>query len=694
MALRKLSSEYHMFDSIAQKCKLDPSWKYTKYCQVSHGSMINLTLPSASSYRQPINVPSSEDTSTSILKLFESLKIDDEKEKEEEQPDAKRVIIEERIKLLPYQVEGISWMIRRENVEKKNTGGILADDMGLGKTVQILNLIATHLSKDSKKKATLVVCPLSTLGHWKGEIISKLPSNIKLTEYYGKSREGASTLKKFDIVLTTYGTLSAEMPNEEKGKKGGELFDVDWFRIVLDEAHTIKNPSANVSKATCAISSVYRWAITGTPVQNSANDLYSLLLYVKGSECPDKKWWNAYIAKGCQSNHSSTRTVAFQRLQAILKPILLRRTKDLKVDGKPILELPPISSSVKKVSFSDKEKHLYDKVFAKAKRMFKAYLQNTDSYMNILDILLKMRQTCDHSYMVIYSAFQREFNSFADLNAKFEYITSGADDDDSDSNTNTQVTLCSSCDEEIDQAYIASGGCSHQFCELCLEDVDGFDNSKSKFNITCPIKECGSKLTMKQIGETKTKNCLKFYDHPKFEASSKLKLLMEDLKKIKTESEENKDCLKSIVFSQFTSCLDLIEVALEKEGIPCTRLDGTMTHAQRSQAIETFKQDKKINVFLISLKAGGVGLNLTEASRVFLMDPWWNPAIEQQAIDRVYRLGQKRPVQVTRFIVEASVEERIMTLQEKKKSVADAVLSGQAIKNQKLSINDLKLLFS
>jgi len=177
-------------------------------------------------------------------------------------------------------------------------------------------------------------------------------------------------------------------------------------------------------------------------------------------------------------------------------------------------------------------------------------------------------------------------------------------------------------------------------------------------------------------------------------SSTKIDALLEQLNTLRSlTAVDGKEMEKSIVFSQWTSMLDLLQSPLKQNGFGFVRLDGTMTQAQRETSIQAFKTNDKINVFLISMKAGGLGLNLTEANHVYILDPWWSPAIEAQAIDRVHRIGQTRPVTVTRFVIKNSIEERILQLQERKKLLAKSVLGTQS-ELKGISLQDLRILFS
>jgi SNF2 family DNA or RNA helicase len=173
-----------------------------------------------------------------------------------------------------------------------------------------------------------------------------------------------------------------------------------------------------------------------------------------------------------------------------------------------------------------------------------------------------------------------------------------------------------------------------------------------------------------------------------FRSSTKIDALMQELTSLPPG-----ECIKSIVFSQWTSMLDLAEIPLRKAGIKFVRLDGSMPSYQREKSVAAFKEDPSICVFLISMKAGGLGLNLVTASHVYLLDPWWNPATEDQAIDRVHRLGQTKPVHVTRFIIKDSIEERIMELQERKKMLAQGALGAGSSELRQIRIEELRLLF-
>lgn len=188
------------------------------------------------------------------------------------------------VTLLDHQKEGLSWMLKAENIASKN-GGILADDMGLGKTIQMLALIHNNPSTDSKRHATLVVCPVSLLNQWSLEIETKSSIHHRpcVFIYHRQSFKEieAKKFSKFDIVITSYGTLLNEYRNHSKGIKDSHLFDTEWWRVVLDEAHCLKNPQTITSEAVCGLKASKRWCLTGTPIQNGIKDFFPLLRFLK-----------------------------------------------------------------------------------------------------------------------------------------------------------------------------------------------------------------------------------------------------------------------------------------------------------------------------------------------------------------------------------------------------------------------------
>lgn len=327
----------------------------------------------------------------------------------------------------------------------------------------------------------MIVCTLSTLHHWESEISSKISKKtLKVYSYYGKSRseKSAKQLQKYDVILTTYGTLSAEFKkpekkdeNEEEEENTSTLQQTKWLRIVLDEAHSIKNSNAKVSKAVCNLNALSRWCLTGTPVHNSLDDLWTLLHFIQVENFDDKQWWNSNIKKPTQSANSTVVEKGMGRLQAVLGPYVLRRTKSDKVNGKPILPLPEITMTQCQKTLSSQENNLYQSIMNSAKSEFRQLMKSGNKNMlSLLETLLRVRQTCDHPYLVLQS--NNACTSFSELNEVFEAACeeatigkspikkkkSDVDDEDEESEE-----VCVVCADDPDDFYTITG-CSHKFC--------------------------------------------------------------------------------------------------------------------------------------------------------------------------------------------------------------------------------------
>jgi len=387
-----------------------------------------------------------------------------------------------------------------------------------------------------------------------------------------------------------------------------------------------------------------RWAVTGTPIQNKLDDLYSLFHFLRVDPYGDMNWWNNVIKKPIKNNDER----AFRRLKYILEKILLRRTKNQQVNNVPIVPLPPRIVNIKKVAFSPQEQQFYQGLWSKSKNKFKEYEKSgsvLQNYAHILELLLRLRQACNHPQLVIRSKKSK-----------------------------TVQNPCNLCCETSGLIIITS--CNHIFCAEC----------KEKF-VTKECPTCNNPITSILKYEPEQEN----EDNSSIEniySSTKINALLYELNQLR----QNDPYAKSIIFSQWTSMLDLIEAPLQDSGYKFVRLDGTMSQSQRELSINQFNKNSEVLIFLISMKAGGLGLNLTAASNVFLLDPWWNPATEDQAIDRVHRIGQTRPVFVTRYIIENSIEERILLLQEKKRDLAKGALN-ENVEISKIKLDDLNLLF-
>ncbi|KAJ4000578.1 SNF2 family N-terminal domain-containing protein [Lentinula boryana] len=608
-----------------------------------------------------------------------------------------------KLTLLPFQRESLHWMRKQEEGPWK--GGMLADEMGMGKTIQVIALLVSD-----RKKPNLIIAPTVAIMQWRNEIEAHT-DGMKVLVWHGQSRESdVKELKKHDVVLTTYAILESCFRKQESGFKRKEkmikekspIHQILWNRVVLDEAHNIKDRASNTAKASFELQAVSRWCLSGTPLQNRVGELYSLIRFLGGDpfsyyyckQCSCKSlYWKFTDKRSCDDcGHSPMQhtcfwnneiltpiqrdgmdgpgKIAFKKLKILLDRMMLRRTKLQRADD---LGLPPRTVIVRNDYFSPEEKELYLSLFSDAKRQFGTYLdQGTilNNYSNIFSLLTRMRQMACHPDLVIRS--KSNANKFITENL-------------------SEATVCRICNDIAEDAIQSK--CRHIFDRECIKQ---YLNTAIEQNPSCPV--CFVPLTIDLEApaldlEVDTSNArqgiLGRLNLDSWKSSTKIEALVEELSNLRNQDATT----KSIVFSQFVNFLDLIAYRLQKAGFTICRLEGTMSPQARDATIKHFMNNVEVTVFLVSLKAGGVALNLTEASRVYLMDSWWNPAVEFQAMDRIHRLGQHRPVKAIKLVVEDSIESRIVQLQEKKSAMVDATLSPDDSAMGRLTPEDLQFLF-
>lgn len=624
-------------------------------------------------------------------------------------------------------------------------GGILADSMGLGKTIMLLALIQATKNEEGKA-TTLIVAPLSLLSQWEEEIQSK--TNLSYSVYYGDEKKRVNNFSAVNIVLTTYGVLQSDL----QSKKQTGLLSHSWKRAILDEAHTIKNTATVGSRASCLLKAERRWCVSGTIIQNSLEDVYALLKFLKHEPWCSHAFWKAAITREEDAN------LAMERVRNVLKPILIRRTKEsVDKDGNPILQLPPKEIKTIMVEFSPAERQFYDALYRKSLTLFEGFIKTgraNKSYLAIFSLLQRLRQTCDHVALTVKAhldpeewgasitskntevakvetSSQKEGDSIDakfldDLMKKFQTMQRGTKEQSNGQSyankiaqmlndaytSGSQLEECAICLDPINIHKSVVTPCFHIFCKECLVDVLKASNKQSKLscpNGPCPV--CTEEIDSSKIlcinefhdGKVQTSYLLDPVKPPKEvieideedeaarqvletaisgSSSSKINAIMTELDNIWQQDPGS----KVLIFSQFLGFLDLMEQSFSKSRIPFSRLDGRLSLQERTKVLRAFGKSKKSNiggtgnktgsVLLISMKTGGVGLNLTAASTCFIADPWWNGAVEDQCVDRIHRIGQMaEKVRVRKFYVADSVEERIVELQERKKSVASKILS-------------------
>lgn len=448
--------------------------------------------------------------------------------------------------LRPYQGLGAAWM---GSLIEAGFGGLLADDMGLGKTVQVLALLQARRENGKGHGPALLVVPTSLIHGWQDQARRFTPG-LRLLILHGTGRHGlASDIENADLVVTTYPLLARDR---------GLLSSVNWDLVIVDEAQVLKNPASQMAKALRDIPAAGRLALTGTPMENSLQDLWTLFDWINPGLLGDRKTFQKLFRTPIEK-HGDAHAQA--RLNRRVRPFLLRRTKEAVAS-----ELPPRTEILERVDLSKSQQALYETVRSTMDARVRDAIAARGlaaARITILDALLKLRQVC--------------------------------------------------CDPGLVKSEAARGVCD----------------------------------------------------------SAKRTRLRELLEELVAEGR------RVLIFSQFVEMLGLIASDLDAMGIAHLTLTGQTRN--RADVLDEFRGGTA-PVFLISLKAGGVGLTLTEADTVILYDPWWNPAVERQAMDRAHRIGQDKPVFVHRLVASGTVEEKILALQARKQALADALLSDKADK--------------
>ncbi|MDQ6624867.1 MAG: DEAD/DEAH box helicase [Verrucomicrobiota bacterium] len=458
--------------------------------------------------------------------------------------------------LREYQVAGFEWLTR---LAAANLGGILADEMGLGKTVQTL----AFLRAQKGRGPALIVCPTSLVTNWQNEA-QKFTPELKSLVLEGSGRAALfAEVPAADLVITSYALLRRDIE---------ELREFEFSTAVLDEAQHIKNPETQNAQAAYALRARHRFILTGTPMENSVRDLWSIMNFALpgylGTRADFRERYELPLARGAAPE-------AQRRLSRRLQPFLLRRRKrDVAKD------LPEKIEQVVPCDLTSAQRSVYDALLREIQQGLGSAGKNVNAgaqRMKMLTGLLRLRQVC---------------------------------------------------------------------CDLRLLKLE------------------------KPVGES----------------SAKLDLLDELLEEA-IDGEH-----RVLVFSQFVTMLHLVRERLEKLAIPFCYLDGSTK--ERQEIVNRFQKDNNIPVFLISLKAGGVGLNLSAADTVIHFDPWWNPAVEAQATDRAHRIGQTRVVTAYKLITRNTVEEKILKLQEKKRAAIDAAIDSEEPLMSGLTTEELEELLA
>ena len=685
---------------------------------------------------------------------------DEEAEEDEDKGNVEGL----KVDLLPHQVDGVKWMRDKETGTKKTRGvypkgGILADDMGLGKTIQSIALLLTNprpLSDSAEatkrklaadvEKTTLVVAPLALIKQWEGEITDRVESShkLKVLVHHGPQRSKSfKDLKKFDVVITTYQTLASEHASSEGTLKVG-CFGLHWYRVILDEAHSIKNRNAKATKAAYALSAEYRWCLTGTPMQNNLDELQSLIRFLQIKPYDDLNIWREQITKPMNNGRGG---LAIKRLQVYLKAFMKRRTKDvLKQQGalstgtgtkkgtESSNQFKIVQRVVEEVEaeFTPEEHAFYDRLESRTEKSLELMMAgNKMSYASALVLLLRLRQACNHPDL-IKGDLSKEKEAF--LNSSGNQTPSrrkAVADTELDSiadmlgGLSVETKRCDVCQIEL-LAREASTGAIR--CVDCEADLAAQASKEQKVKKERKEAKKAKQSRLADARRKQNRRIIDDSDDEEDEAEPAVNELLtenatsdddaeDEDSSLYTSSDEESSATttpvpstkirqllsllttdssthKYIVFSFFTSMLDLIEPFLHQSRIRFVRYDGQMRNDAREASLTALRTDDRVRVMLCSLRAGSLGLNLTAASRVVILEPFWNPFVEEQAIDRVHRLNQTQDVKVYKLTVRNTVEERIVALQERKRDLADKALeSGGAKGGVKLTLQDMLRLF-
>ncbi|EXJ71754.1 uncharacterized protein A1O5_05564 [Cladophialophora psammophila CBS 110553] len=545
---------------------------------------------------------------------------------------------------------------RNEPLESR--GGLLADQMGLGKTLTMIALIALNPARLASSlvftaqgtirriKSTLIVVPFSLLDTWDTQLRRHLkPRSLSWLRFHGSQKHKLLSLGSYDIVITTYETLMGQLKKHNDPKwTDGTLFSFAWHRIVLDEAHIIRNRSTAIAQACCAVRASRRWAMTGTPIQNKATDLGSLLEFLHLEPFRDPKIFEAMVVKPWLKSADKDTS----RLEKLIRYLCLCRTK-------AIIDLPPRKDVIQHVDLSPEEAEHYESAKNRTvQKLDEALSVNPIApgmYLNALEWLNDLRLICNHGLM--HSRTQKtptivsSAGPWTKTTAKKAFailVDAGS-------------AICKLCQANLAAGTIEADGFEHckpslskcltVICGMCIQShANGEQVPGCGCNPACLKAEVS---WAREISNRLPESGLPSIEEKK--VSTKLKTLLKDL-------QQHEKTEKSVVFSFWTYTLDLIEsLLLQCTTIRCARIDGNYSGSRREQEIQRFQTDNLVRVILVSITCGGTGLDLTAASRAYLLEPQWNPMIEEQALSRIHRLGQTKEVKTIRYRVRNSFEE-------------------------------------
>ncbi|KAI1125677.1 SNF2 family N-terminal domain-containing protein [Nemania abortiva] len=552
-------------------------------------------------------------------------------------------------------------------------GGIYADTMGLGKTLTMLSAILCMIEAATefgrliyesiplpKTRATLVVVSShQIIDVWKSEIQRHFrPGVISLCNFHGeKKAKEVNGLINHDIVVTTYQTLVSDR------KAKALLQSIMWFRVVLDEAHWIRNSSSQQFKAACSLTAQRRWCLSGTPIQNSLDDLRSLIEFLHFQPFSEPRFFRTHIIEPLRENSHDY----FRNLRLLMRTICFRRTSDL-------LSLPQPSTKEILIALTGEEQRLYGEILSASKKEYEEIVNMRSTrkkYCVLFDATMKLRRLCNHG-------------TFQYGSANTQGLLTPRSHARKRNNRKTDIQeelLCAYCDG--DNADIGTPGIELDVCPECSRILDNRSPSPASPFPPAITSECGNVPSSWMLNEQiqPTANA-RWLPREGSGFSSKLNAVVNNI-------QESPKSSKHLVFTSWRLTLDILEYLLASRGIPCLRIDGQTSFSERQLILARFRQDPGFNALLLSIRTSAEGLTLTVADRVHIVEPQWNPLVEEQAIGRAFRIGQERSVTIYKYIMKNTVEQNIVTLQEKKNQLVKISLDGCASDQVQQGLEDL-----
>ncbi|GIL83947.1 hypothetical protein Vretimale_10963 [Volvox reticuliferus] len=581
------------------------------------------------------------------------------------------------------------------DVPAQTTGGFLAEEMGLGKTLEVMALTLANPAAPSvvpgtklpcgriASHATLVVCAVSLVGQWQFEA-RKATEFCRIHPYHGqyRIRDPMRLATEFDVVVTTYQTLTSD---HFTTGYSDTCHLIKWHRVVFDEGHTLRSGGTKLNKAALELAADRKWICTGTPINNAVDDLLGQFGAINLMPLGKKIFFDSYI------KHNPTFWSRNGALLYTLRHMMIRHTKTQNLAGGGVVYLPSKTETDVPVFLTAREQDLYRQVHKAAQRGWEKLKAAGPKFVNshlftATSMLMPMRRICSGGSLEPKDLTVVNPDHLAKLPGSSSGFGTGSGPGAGGAvavsdNTTVQipegVNECPICVDGLDQPAVTP--CNHWFCREC---ITGWIAASAHHNCpTCRQPIAVESLRRGVVSQPKPDNAGQEEGQGEeinpaagIVCESKLRVLLEELRSMRATN----PTAKALVFTQFSRSLEWLEQSLSSEGFGHRTITGDMTLKKRTDAINSFQNDPNICVFLLSVRSGAVGINLTAANYVFLLEPCMNPAMEEQAIGRAWRMGQQRHVIVKRFFVKGSVEERIMEVVRLRRSAGGGDNDGSA----------------